>query len=172
MKKYKRMDILINSIPGVLKSIPELKVVLVGDGDDLPRLKEIARRNKTERAIRFTDFVSAEKKADLLTSSWVAVNTSPKEGWGLTSIEAQISGTPSIVPDSPGLRETVKDGLSGYIYPFGDIKTLSEILIKILCDKKLVMNMGKNARKWAANFSWDESAKKMKAIIDKQLSRS
>ncbi|MBN1695395.1 glycosyltransferase family 4 protein [candidate division WOR-3 bacterium] len=172
MKKYKRMDILINSIPGVLKSIPDLKVVFVGDGDDLPRLKEVARRNKTERAIRFTDFVSAEKKADLLASSWVAVNTSPKEGWGLTSIEAQSSGTPSIIPDSPGLRETVKNGVSGYIYPFGDTKMLSEILIKVLKDRKLVVEMGRQARKWAANFSWDESAKKMKGIIDKQLSRS
>jgi glycosyltransferase involved in cell wall biosynthesis len=169
MKKYKRMDILINSIPDVLKSIPDLKVILVGDGDDLPRLKEISRRNKTERAIEFTDFVSADKKADLLASSWVAVNTSPKEGWGLTSIEAQISGTPSIVPDSPGLRETVKNGVSGYIYPFGDTKSLSEILIKILSNKKLVMEMGGNATKWAANFSWDKSAVKMKEIIELQI---
>jgi len=128
-------------------------------------LKEIARRNKTERAIDFTGFVSVEKKADLLTRSWVAVNTSPKEGWGLTSIEAQSSGTPSIVPDSPGLRETVKNGVSGYIYPFGDTKTLSEILIRVLGDRKLIIEMGKNAKKWAANFSWDESAKKMKGII-------
>jgi glycosyltransferase involved in cell wall biosynthesis len=169
MKKYKRMDILIDAIPNVLKSIPDVKVFLVGDGDYLPRLKEIARRNNIEKAIEFTSFVSAEKKADLLASSWVALNTSPKEGWGLTSIEAQSSGTPSIVPDSPGLRETVKDGVSGYIYPFGDTKTLSEILIKVLSDKKLVMEMGKNAKKWAANFSWDESAKKMKNIILSQF---
>ena len=169
MKKYKRMDILIDAIPDVLKSVPDLKVIFVGDGDDLPRLKEIAGRNKTERTIEFTSFVSAEKKADLLASSWIAVNTSPKEGWGLTSIEAQSSGTPSIVPDSPGLRETVKDGVSGYIYPFGDTKTLSGILIKILGDKKLVGRLGEGARKWAANFSWDESAKKMKEIILSQI---
>jgi len=169
MKKYKRIDVLIDSISEILKVIPDLKVILVGDGDDLSRLKRIARKNQIEKAIEFTNFVPAEKKADLLTSSWVSVNTSPKEGWGLTSIEAQSSGTPSIVPDSPGLRETVKDGVSGYIYPFGDTKSLSEILIKILEDEKLVMEMGKAARKWAANFSWDESAKKMKEVIISQL---
>jgi glycosyltransferase involved in cell wall biosynthesis len=169
MKKYKRIDILLDSIPKILKEIPDLEVVLVGDGDDLPRLKEITRKNKIEKSIRFTNFVPAEEKADLLASSWIAVNTSPKEGWGLTSIEAQSSGTPSIVPDSPGLRETVEDGVSGYIYPFGDIKNLSEIIKKILSDKKLVMEMGKNAKKWAANFSWDESSKKMKKIILSQL---
>jgi glycosyltransferase involved in cell wall biosynthesis len=165
MKKYKRMDVLIDSITEVLKSIPDLKVILVGDGDDLPRLKEIARENRIEKSIEFTKFVPAKEKADLLASSWVSVNTSPKEGWGLTSIEAQISGTPSIVPDSPGLRETVKGGISGYIYPFGDTKALSAILTKILKDKKMVEKMGKEAKKWAANFSWDKSAKKMKKII-------
>ena len=169
MKKYKRIDILLDSVPKVLKEIPDLEVILVGDGDDLARLKEISRKNKIKKSIKFTNFVPAKEKADLLTSSWVSVNTSPKEGWGLTSIESQSSGTPSIVPDSPGLRETVKDGVGGYIYPFGDTKTLSEILIKVLSDKKLVIKMGTSAKKWAVNFSWDESAKKMKEIILSQL---
>lgn len=165
MKKYKRMDILLDSVPEVLEKIPDLKIVLVGEGDDLPRLKEISRKNGINNAVEFTNFVSGNRKIELLSSSWVSVNTSPKEGWGLTSIEAQACGTPSIVPDSQGLRETVKDGLSGYIYPFGDTDALSGILIKVLKDKKLVVEMGRRARTWAANFSWDESAKKMKEII-------
>jgi len=172
MKRYKRMDILLDSIPEVVKGIPDLKVVLVGEGDDLPRLKEISRKNGIKDIVKFTNFVSADRKVELLSSSWVSVNTSPKEGWGLTSIEAQSSGTPSIVPDSQGLRETVKDGVSGYIYSFGDTKRLSEILIKVLSDKKSVEKMGREARKWAANFSWDESARNMKEIIDIQLRRS
>jgi glycosyltransferase involved in cell wall biosynthesis len=171
MKKYKRMDVLIRSIPEVLKSIPDLRVFLVGEGDDLPRLKGLTRKNGIEHIIEFTNFVSEERKTELLASSWVSVNTSPIEGWGLTSIEAQGSGTLSVVPDSPGLRETVKNGISGYIYPFGDTETLSKILIKILNDKKLVVKMGASAKKWAENFSWDESARRMKEMIDIQLSR-
>ena len=165
MKKYKRMDILLDTIPEVLKEIPDLKVTLVGEGDDLPRLKEISRKNKIEDVVEFTSFVLTKKKTELLASSWVSVNTSPKEGWGLTSIEAQACGTPSVVPCSPGLRETVKDGVSGYIYPFGDVKKLSGILVKVLKDRKSAEKMSKEARSWAENFSWDESAKKMKEII-------
>jgi len=165
MKKYKRIDILLESVSDVIKKVEGLKVILVGDGDDLPRLKEISRKNKIDNAIFFTSFVSIGKKIDLLSSSWVSVNTSPKEGWGLTSIEAQACGTPSIVPDSPGLRETVKHGVSGYTYPFGDTEKLSEILIQMLKNKEKIFKMGKGAKKWAANFSWDESAKKMKEII-------
>jgi len=169
MKKYKRMDVLIKSIPEVLKSIPDLRVFLVGEGDDLPRLKELTRKNGIEHIIEFTNFISEERKTELLASSWVSVNTSPIEGWGLTSVEAQGSGTPSVVPDSPGLRETVRNGVSGYIYPFGDTEALSKILIKMLSDKGLIIRMGASARKWANNFSWDESAKKMKKVILSQL---
>jgi glycosyltransferase involved in cell wall biosynthesis len=169
MKKYKRIDILLESVSDIIKKVHGLKVILVGDGDDLPRLKEISRKNKIDDLILFTSFVSAEKKIDLLSSSWVSVNTSPKEGWGLTSIEAQSCGTPSIVPDSPGLRETVRDGVSGYIYPFGNTKKLSEILINMLRNREKTFKMGEKAKKWAINFSWDESAKKMKKIIDSQL---
>jgi glycosyltransferase involved in cell wall biosynthesis len=172
MKKYKRMDILLDSIPEVLKEIPDLKVILVGEGDDLPRLKEISRKNGIEDVVEFTSFVPADEKIELLSSSWVSVNTSPKEGWGLTSIEAQACGTPSIVPNSPGLRETVKNGVSGYIYPFGDVAKLSKTLIKILKYKELVLKMGRQAREWAAKFSWDESAKKMKEMIDIRLAGS
>lgn len=165
MKKYKRMDILLDSIPEIVKEIPDLQVILVGEGDALPRLKEISRKKKIENAVKFTSFVPAPEKIQLLSSSWVSVNTSPKEGWGLTSIESQACGTPSVVPYSPGLRETVKDGVSGYIYPFGDTKGLSDTLIRMLKDKNSIEKMGKQARKWAENFSWDESAKKMKEII-------
>jgi glycosyltransferase involved in cell wall biosynthesis len=165
MKKYKRMDILLDAVPEVLKKIPDLKVILVGDGDDLPRLKEISRKNKIEDVVEFTSFVPTRQKTVLLASSWVSVNTSPKEGWGLTSIEAQACGTPSVVPDSPGLRETVRDEVSGYIYPFGDINKLSGILIRMLKDEDSIEKMGKQARKWAKKFSWDQSAKKMKEII-------
>ena len=80
-----------------------------------------------------------------------------------------VHGRSSVVPDSPGLRETVKDGVSGYIYPFGDKKMLSEILVKILKDRRLALEMGKKARRWAVRFSWDESAEKMKEIILSQL---
>ncbi len=169
IKKYKRIDILLESVSDIIKKVEGLKVVLVGDGDDLPRLKEISRQNKIDDAIFFTGFVPTGKKIDLLSSSWVSVNTSPKEGWGLTSIEAQACGTPSVVPDSPGLRETVKDGVSGYIYPFGDTKRLSEILVNMLSDRKKVIEMGKKAKKWATNFSWDKSAKKMKEKIISEI---
>jgi glycosyltransferase involved in cell wall biosynthesis len=69
------------------------------------------------------------------------------------------------VPDSPGLLETIKDGETGYIYPYGDRKALASIIIDLLKDKKKVLSMGEEARRWASNFSWDTSADRMKKFI-------
>jgi len=165
MKKYKRMDIFIDAIPEILKEIPDLQVLFVGRGDDLPRLKTITRDRGMDKVIEFKGFISEDEKNEILSKSWVAVNTSPKEGWGLTSMEAQASGTPSIVPDSPGLKETVKHGETGFIYPYGSVKHLSGILIEFLKDSKKAIEMGRKARHWASNFSWDHSALRMKEFI-------
>ncbi|MEO0293342.1 MAG: glycosyltransferase family 4 protein [candidate division WOR-3 bacterium] len=169
MKRYKRIDILLEAIPEVLRKISKLKVFIVGEGDDLPRLKKLAFKKRIEKVVNFTGFVPEGEKISLLSGSWVSVNTSPIEGWGLTSIEAQACGTLSVVPDSPGLRETVKDGFSGYIYRCEDAQALSEILVKLLKDKKFILKMGKQAREWASKYSWDNSKERMKKIIEANI---
>ena len=165
MKRYKRMDILIEGLSGVVERIPSLQVLFLGSGDYLPVLKKLAIDRGLEKIIEFKGFVPGDEKREILSKSWISVNTSPKEGWGLTSMEAQASGTPSIVPDSPGLKETVRHGETGFIYPYGSINALSSILIELLSDKERVIEMGGKAREWASNFSWDYSAERMDAFI-------
>ncbi len=52
-------------------------------------------------------------------SAWANVYPSPKEGWGISNIEAAACGTPSLASDAPGLRESVVNGRSGYLIPHG-----------------------------------------------------
>jgi len=116
--------------------------------------------------VNFRGYVSETEKAELLARAWCSINTSPKEGWGLTSMEAQASGTLSIVPDSPGLRETVIHGETGFIYPWGDSDKLAEYIEHVLKNPDTAKIMGKKARKWAERFTWDSSAHRMSEIIE------
>ena len=84
-------------------------------------------------------------------------------------MEAQASGTLSIVPDSPGLKETVIHGKTGFIYPFGDAEKLAEYIEVVLRKPIHSRTMGKAARKWAENFSWDNSARRMEGLITEYL---
>ena len=75
--------------------------------------------------MRFLGFVSEAGKLALLRRAWALVFTSPKEGWGITNLEAAACGTPVIASDSPGLRESVRDGETGYLVPHGDVEALA-----------------------------------------------
>ncbi len=172
IKRYKRFDLLINAVELAYREGAFFRLVIIGDGDDKERLKKITEKKGLKDRITFTGYLIEDEKIKIVGSSWAHINTSPKEGWGLTSIEAQASGTLSIVPDSPGLNETVIDEKTGFIYEFGDVNELKEILIRISNEKNLAENMGKNARHFASNFSWDRSAKQMKKFIDEKISRS
>ena len=98
---------------------------------------------------------------------WLAVNPSPKEGWGLTVIEANACGIPVIAADSPGLRDSVVHEKTGLLYPFGDINALAQSVTDLILNQQRRNAFTIQARKWAAKFSWDESASQMEKFITK-----
>jgi len=68
-----------------------------------------------------------------------------------------------------GLRDSVKDGLSGLLYEFGNIDDLANKIISVLIDKELFDRLSDGAIEWARNFSWDISANKMIEIIERVI---
>jgi glycosyltransferase involved in cell wall biosynthesis len=84
-----------------------------------------------------------------------------KEGWGITTIEANACGTPVIAADVPGLRDSVADGKSGLLYPFADVDQLARTIARLLDDHRLRDRLSRGAIEWAWRFSWEESANRM-----------
>jgi len=165
LKRYKSVEHLLRALPLVHAVLPATRLVIVGEGDHRPALEALAGELGIREAVRFTGQVSHEEKVCWLNRAWVAVNPSPKEGWGLTVIEANACGVPVVAADSPGLRDSVQDHETGLLYPYGEIETLAAGLITLLRDRELRERMGEAARRWAGTFSWDESARKALAIL-------
>jgi len=166
IKKYKRLDVLIDAMRILKSKNTKVRLEIVGTGDALDQLKTLVSRYRIEDIVNFRGYVSETEKAELLARAWCSINTSPKEGWGLTSMESQASGTLSIVPDSPGLRETVIHGETGFIYPWGNSEKLAEYIEHVLKKPDTAKTMGRNARRWAERFTWDSSAHRMSEIIE------
>lgn len=158
IKKYKSIDHLIYAFDKVQKNIPEARLNIVGSGDYLGQLKELAGRLKIGDNVTFAGYVSEEKKVEYLRRSHVAVYPSLKEGWGLTNIEANACGTAVIAANSPGLRDSVKDGETGFLYEYGNINQLAEKLEKLLLDTEIRSDLEDGGRRWAQKFSWDDAA--------------
>ena len=93
------------------------------------------------------------------------MSTSLKEGWGLTVIEANACGTPSVAADVPGLRDAVREGETGLLYPHGDIGALTERMLRLLGDEALRSHLREGALRWAATFDWEDAAKRTLAFL-------
>ncbi|MDI6851297.1 MAG: glycosyltransferase family 4 protein [bacterium] len=154
LKKYKRIDFFIKSIK-VLRDeyySGPLKVEIVGDGDARKGLEELVKKYGLSDVVKFTGYVSENVKSEKLRSAWLVINTSPKEGWGIVVMEAQASGTPVIVFDSPGLREAVKNNFSGFVVPFGNIDLVAQKAYEVISREDLRNRLSEGARKWAEEF--------------------
>ncbi len=161
IKKYKSIDVLLRAISTFDKN---LKVNIIGRGDDEERLKKISRDFGLKNVV-FHGFVSDEKKLELLQKAWLAVNPSFIEGWSITNIEANACGTLVIGSNVPGIRDSIIDNKTGMLFKYGDYKELGEKIKILLDNKKLRVKMEKEALLWAKNFSWDKSADKFLDIL-------
>jgi len=158
LKRYKSVDHLIRAFRLILQEVPDAELLIVGEGDDRSRLERLSAQTGVRQHVAFTGKVTEEGKIRLLRRMWVCVNPSPKEGWGLTVTEANACGTPVVAADSPGLRDSVVAGVTGLLYPYGDLEALSRNVVRILRDGDLRRAMGQAAVEWARQHSWERAA--------------
>lgn len=158
IKKYKNLEAVIDAIPQVLEKIPNLKLKIGGTGDHVPDLKAYVKLKGLENHIEFLGYLSEKEKATEMAKSWLFVTMALKEGWGITVIEANAAGTPVIGSNVPGLRDSIKENVTGRLVDLNNPHKLAEVLFELLNDKAKLSQMEAEAKKWAAKFTWDASA--------------
>jgi len=136
-----------------------------GKGDHRGELESLRDRLGLGERVQFLGFVSEAEKRELFRRSWVHVLTSPKEGWGISVMEAAGCGTPSVASDSPGLRDSVRDGETGVLVPHGDLPALAAALARLLGDSGLREEMGRRAVTWATEHDWENVADRWEALF-------
>ena len=138
---------------------------IAGAGDYRPRLEALARALDLGGRVRFLGFVTEAEKLALLRRSWAVALASPKEGWGLTNVEAAACGTPVVASSSPGIRESVVDGVTGFLAPHGDVDALAAAMRRLADSPELVESMGARARAFSDTFTWERAAAQTEAHL-------
>jgi glycosyltransferase involved in cell wall biosynthesis len=163
LKKYKGVDLVIKAFARM--GHPEAQLEIAGAGDYRPALERLVDSLALRERVRFLGFVSEAEKLALLRRAWVVSLASPKEGWGLTNVEAEACGTPVVASDSPGIRESVRHGETGFLVPHGDVAAMASAFARLAASPALVAAMGVKARAFAESFTWDRCARATEAHL-------
>jgi glycosyltransferase involved in cell wall biosynthesis len=108
---------------------------------------------------------------EFLNRAHLLVNPSPKEGWGLTVVEANACGLPVVASDRPGLRDSVRDGETGFLVPYGDDGAFASKSLMILGDRELWNRMSASALDRVKELTWERCVRETLALLKRVVGR-
>lgn len=152
----------------VKKKLKNVKLWIIGKEEKPGMINMFLKGMKPleiKKSIKYFDFVSEQKKFELLKKSWLLIHPSKKEGWGLNVIEAATQRTPTVGYNVEGLRDSVKNGITGILVRASNPSLLAEAAIEIITNKKKYSQLSQNAIKWSKNFNWTVSTKQSWQVI-------
>ena len=144
---YKGVDTVIRALPEVRRTVPGVVYEVVGDGDDRPRLEELARKAGVADSVRFLGRLDADALAAAYARCSLFAMPSAKEGFGIVFLEAALFGKPSIGGRHGGTPEVIEDGVTGFLVEREDVAGLTDRVRRLLSDSAEQARMGAAARK-------------------------
>jgi glycosyltransferase involved in cell wall biosynthesis len=154
--EYKRIDLLLRLWERV-RPVTGGRLVIVGDGPEAPRLREIAGEG-----VEFAGHVSEADKHRLLCEAWLLLHPSAVEGWGLVITEAAARGTPAVGFDVPGVRDSVEDGVTGLLAHGPSSFAAAWCTLALSARRRELM--GKAAEERAAGFRWAHTVRRFQQV--------
>jgi glycosyltransferase involved in cell wall biosynthesis len=164
LKRYKGLEHVVDAVARLAAEGIPARLLVAGKGDHEPLLRDYAAI-RAPGSVEFLGYISEDEKVDLLRKAWATVYPSPKEGWGITNIEAAACGTPVLASDSPGLRDSVAHRRSGLLVRHGDVAAWVAALRSIAQDEDLRRELREGARRFASEFSWERAADETEAHL-------
>ncbi|MEX1013693.1 MAG: glycosyltransferase family 4 protein [Candidatus Paceibacterota bacterium] len=165
LEKRKGIDLFLKTYPLVIKRVSNVNYIVAGEefkfkrkGFSLEKLKEKYKN------IQFLGYVTEEKKKQLLESCWLYVAPSIIEGYGISVLEANSTGTFVIGNKVKGLNESIKDKKTGQLIDCYNTKIFAKTIINWL-DKNKLKEKEENCKKWAKKHDWDKAALETEKLI-------
>ncbi len=172
LRKYKSLDVAIRAFDRIHQAMPAARMLIMGRGPDEDRLRRLVSQLGLADCIDFQGFLPWDELVRTLHRCHVFLNPSPKEGWGLTVVEANQCGLPVVASDRPGLRDSVRHGETGSLVPYGDDAAFAREALALLRDPQLWQSRSEAARRWAGTFSWQTCVDQSLALFEAVASRT
>lgn len=166
-ERYKGADLLVHAVAALAFEFPDLNLVLVGSGDDLPHLQELARGSSAPEHIHFLTNLSRRELGFCYDSAEIFALPSTGEGFGLVFLEAMAFRKPVVGTPLGGIRDIVDDGLQGLLVEPRNLAALVSALRRLLADQTFRTELGARARQRVlVEFSFVQFRKQLENILN------
>ena len=154
-ERYKGHDQLIDALPELRRHVKDARLVFVGTGDDVERLRQKAQDSGVGEHVVFTGFVSDSDLRASYAEAAVFAMPSRGEGFGLTYLEAMSAGLPCVGSIHDAAPEIIEDGSTGFLVDQANKAQLVDRLRVLLTDRARSQEMGRNGQaRWAREFTY------------------
>jgi glycosyltransferase involved in cell wall biosynthesis len=163
---HKRADRVLD----IASRLADVTIEVIGRGPELAPLADKVEARGLARRVVLRGYLPEEDKRRAVAASRLHLNTSQGEGWGLCVLEAAAAGVPTVAYDVDGLRDSIRDGQTGWLVKTGEhIEDVTERALKELAEPARRADIAAACRGWARQFDWDTSVAQMAALISAAL---
>ncbi len=156
---------LVHSIPKTALSIPQVKIIFIGEGPLTKPLEDLCKELGVRDKVIFTGFRKDIK--DLLSIVDLLAIPSLLEGFPMITLEAMAMAKPIIATRIDGITEQIRNGENGLLVPIKDSEALSEAIIRIYNNREMAEKMGKSGRKQVEKtYSIENTVRQTQEVYD------
>jgi len=178
----KRFNLLMDELAQVRPTVPDLRVVIVGEGYERARLEARRHALGADEWIELPGHLDDDALLELYRRAWVLASTSQREGWGMTVSEAGACGTPAVVSRIAGHVDAVEDGVTGLVVETGAARVVgdspsptpfADALGTVLSDPALRARLGLAAQRRARELTWEATAAgTLDALVEEAVAKN
>ena len=170
MEEYKMVDVIIKAVKIVKESYPEIKLILIGDGQYRKNLEKLASKLDITENVVFMGFVSNQEKESIISSSLALVFPSVQEGFGLVILESFAQKKPVLVSDVRPMSDIVENNKTGLVISPLDENKWASGMIHMIQNQEKAVAMGQEGRsvleeKYSLSTMWENLSKMYKEVI-------
>jgi phosphatidyl-myo-inositol dimannoside synthase len=162
---YKGVDVTIRALPQILQVFPDVKYLVIGRGDDRPRLEQLAQDLNVSDRVIFANFIPNDALADHYRLADAYIMPS-QEGFGIVYLEAMACGKPVLSGDADGSADPLQDGKLGWRVPHRDPDAVAKACLEIIAGNEQRCNGEWLRQETLAKFSQEALGRQLRELLN------
>lgn len=163
---WKGFRMLIKLMPQLLEINPFFRLIIIGNGPDMPVLQTMIRNMNLQNKVYLVGKKTSEEAARYLAAAQLFVLNTGYEGFSHTLLEAMAAGVPVITTSAGGNRELIRQGENGFMVKYNDEFNLLEAIKTLSKDAELREHFIVEGKKTAAQYTPERTIRETKNVLN------